>query len=67
MTFKSHLSDNFSVKGIVSPSQNRKYVENTVKQSNSTIEDLLINNDTNTHELYTCYKRGCRATYGRKT
>lgn len=46
ITFKSHLRDNFSVKGIVSPSQNRKSVENTVKKSNSTIENLLINNDT---------------------
>lgn len=45
IAFKSHLSDNFSVKGIVSPSQNRKSVENTVKKSNSTIENL-INNDT---------------------
>lgn len=77
MTFKSHLNDNFFVKGIVSPSQNRKYVENTVKQSNSKIEHLLINNDTDamnflasgkSYSMYdTCYKRGCRETYGRKT
>lgn len=46
ITFKSHLSNNFSVKGIVSPSQNRKSVENTVKKSNRTIENLIINNDT---------------------
>lgn len=46
ITFKSHLSDNFSVKGIVSPSQNRKSVEKTVKKSNRTIKNLIINNDT---------------------
>lgn len=31
ITFKSHLSDNFSIRGIVSSSQNRKSVVNTVK------------------------------------
>lgn len=46
ITFKSHLSDNLYVKGIVSPSQNRQSVENTVNKSNRTIENLIINNET---------------------
>lgn len=48
ITFKFHLSDNFSVKGIVSPSQNRKSVENTVKKKQTEQLKILLSIMTQT-------------------